>query len=1020
MKAHALNSKGLLSRAIAAVLAFFAISGQISTLTAIGIDNNLSVAITRTNQNVILQWFGSNAVAYQVESSPTLAVWSNASSVITGSNAFLFVTNSITSGQSDNFFRVKRIIPDDPWTASFNPLIGLLTIIGNDLDNTIVVSRDAAGNLQVNGGTVPITGGTPTVSNTFLIQIFGRGGSDQLSLNETNGPLPKAHILGEGGDDTLTGGSGTDTLIGGAGLDTLWGKGGADSLIGGDDNDTLTGGDDSDNIQLGNGNDRSVWHPGDDTDVVEGGDGIDTVEVNGGGAAEDFTVTTNGTHVRFDRINPAPFSLDISGCENLELFANGGNDTLACTGDLSTLIQITADGGAGEDTLRGSNGNDLLRGGDGDDFLYGQQGSDVIFMGADNDTFQWDPGDGNDTIEGETGNDILVFNGNSLNEIFNFSALGSHVNFTRNIGNVGLDVAGVETFDLNALGNTDSVIVNNLTGTDLTTVNVNLATTIGGVTGDAAADIIIVNGTQGDDLIDVFGAGTSASVLGLTTRVNVTTSDGTNDSIVINALGGEDSVTATTMSAGVIKLTIDGGADNDSLLGSQGDDLFLGGEGDDFLFGDNGNDLVYMGANDDVFQWDPGDGNDTLEGQDGTDKLVFFGSNAAENFDLTPNGSRLIFFRNIATVTLNCDDVEKIQLNTLGGTDSIVVGELTSTDLNGLLADLAGPTGGGDGSADSITVNGTQTNDNVFVTSEPGIFAVTGLSVSVTVTNAESVSDSLTINGLAGLDVVDASALATNVIKLTINGGLGVDTLTGSQGSDLFNGGDGNDQIFGGAGNDTFVWNPGDDNDTFEGQAGNDTLQFNGANIAENINLSAVGGRLHFTRNVATVTTDCNDVENVRFEALGGADNVTLNDLSTTDVTSVNINLANTVGGVIGDAQPDSIHVNGTSTNDVLIVNGSPGVVSLHGLSTTVTLTSSEAANDRVTIYTLGGDDTMDASGLAAGVIALTADGGDNHDTLIGSDGPDTLLGGNGDDVLVGGLGVDVLDGGAGNNTVIP
>jgi Ca2+-binding RTX toxin-like protein len=43
------------------------------------------------------------------------------------------------------------------------------------------------------------------------------------------------------------------------------------------------------------------------------------------------------------------------------------------------------------------------------------------------------------------------------------------------------------------------------------------------------------------------------------------------------------------------------------------------------------------------------------------------------------------------------------------------------------------------------------------------------------------------------------------------------------------------------AGDDVMPWNPGDDNDTLEGQAGFDTLFFNGANIAENIDISANG-----------------------------------------------------------------------------------------------------------------------------------------------------------------------------------
>ncbi len=86
-----------------------------------------------------------------------------------------------------------------------------------------------------------------------------------------------------------------------------------------------------------------------------------------------------------------------------------------------------------------------------------------------------------------------------------------------------------------------------------------------------------------------------------------------------------------------------------------------------------------------------------------------------------------------------------------------------------------------------------------------------------------------------------------------MNGGLGVDTLLGSEGDDLVNGGDGNDTALLGAGDDTFVWNPGDDNDTVEGQAGFDTMLFNGANIAEQIDVSANGGRVRFVRDVASV-----------------------------------------------------------------------------------------------------------------------------------------------------------------------
>jgi hypothetical protein len=51
-------------------------------------------------------------------------------------------------------------------TATFSPVDGLLTILGDAQDNTIVVSRDAAGNILVNNGAIAIQGGPATIANT--------------------------------------------------------------------------------------------------------------------------------------------------------------------------------------------------------------------------------------------------------------------------------------------------------------------------------------------------------------------------------------------------------------------------------------------------------------------------------------------------------------------------------------------------------------------------------------------------------------------------------------------------------------------------------------------------------------------------------------------------------------------------------------------------------------------------------------------------------------------------------------
>ena len=120
-------------------------------------------------------------------------------------------------------------------------------------------------------------------------------------------------------------------------------------------------------------------------------------------------------------------------------------------------------------------------------------------------------------------------------------------------------------------------------------------------------------------------------------------------------------------------------------------------------------------------------------------------------------------------------------------------------------------------------------------------------------------------------------------------------------------------------------------------------MLFNGANIAENIDISANGGRVLFTRDIANVTMDLNDVETIQFNALGGADNITIRDLSGTDVTKVAVNLAATIGGTVGDGQADTIIINATNGDDVIIVENVNGVVTISGLGQDIIITNFEA-----------------------------------------------------------------------------
>ena len=135
--------------------------------------------------------------------------------------------------------------------------------------------------------------------------------------------------------------------------------------------------------------------------------------------------------------------------------------------------------------------------------------------------------------------------------------------------------------------------------------------------------------------------------------------------LAINAGNGNDTINASTVPA-VLSLTIDGGAGNDTIIGGQGNDTLLGGDGNDNVNGGRGNDVALLGNGNDTFIWNPGDGSDIVEGQAGTDTLVFNGSNVGENMDISANGSRVRLFRDVGAITMDLNGVENIQVNALG------------------------------------------------------------------------------------------------------------------------------------------------------------------------------------------------------------------------------------------------------------------------------------------------------------------------------------------------------------------
>jgi Ca2+-binding RTX toxin-like protein len=900
-------------------------------------------------------------------------------------------------------------------SGTFIPGVGLLTVLGDNSNNTETISRDAAGTILVNGGAVHVIGGTPTVANTAVIQAFGLGGDDVISLDETNGALPNAVLFGGAGNDVLTGGSRADQLFGQSGNDTLNGKGGNDLLFGGDGNDVLTGGTGNDQMFGEGGNDRLIWNPGDGSDLIDGGAGIDTLEVNGGNGAETFTIAANGTHVRFDRVTPAPFNIDASAVETIVLNANGGDDTISAGNGLAALVQLTIDGGAGNDTITGGDGNDTLLGGTGNDLINGGRGNDVALLGAGDDVFVWNPGDGSDVVEGQAGSDTMLFNGSNAGENIDISANGGRVRFFRDVASVTMDVNGVETINFNALGGGDHIVVNDLSGTGVSQVNIDLGAVPGAIGGDAQADVVDAHGSNAGEQIQVQGSAGSVTVTGTPATVTLTNVE-SGDSLTVSGHDGNDVISASALATD-LHLTIDGGAGNDTITGGNGNDTLLGGTGDDLINGGRGNDVALLGDGNDTFVWNPGDGSDVVEGQGGSDTLVFNGSNASENIDVFANGGRAGIFRDVGAVTMDLNGVETIDVNALGGSDHITVGDLSGTDVNTVDIDL-GAGGAGDGQVDTVAVTGTAAADTIVAKTVAAETIVSGLAAEVHVTGSDAGLDQLQINALAQNDTIDASALDANAMSLSINAGDGDDVVIGSAGSDFIIGGRGNDVAFMGAGDDTFVWNPGDGSDVVEGQSGTDTMLFNGSNANENMDISANGDRVRFFRDVGNVTMDLNGVETIDANAIGGGDTITVHDMSGTDAQQVNLDLSSPAGSGVGDGSNDVINIEGTSGDDAIRLSMQNGVLVVDGLAAQIVIKGFEAG-DQIHLFGLGGDDVIEASLVPGGGPTLSLDGGDGDDVLIGGDGNDLLLGEAGDDVLIGGPGQDVLDGGPGDNILI-
>ncbi|MFM2043657.1 MAG: hypothetical protein RLY86_2233 [Pseudomonadota bacterium] len=582
----------------------------------------------------------------------------------------------------------------------------------------------------------------------------------------------------------------------------------------------------------------------------------------------------------------------IGGSAADSIVGNAGNDSIQGAAGNDTIV-----GGAGVDTITGGAGTDSLSGGEGNDIfvvttsaeLIGLTNVETIDGGAGTDTLQFAAG--SFTVAAadllglravETVQFLSVSDATSITLTDAVFTANATTSLTLDYGTATTADTAVSAGGLTA-ANSVTVIRNNA-GADLAGDNIVLGAGNDTVTINAAGldDAATVNGGGGTDTLRIAATGSATINAGFTNfeRMEFTTATAdytvtTVDANISNS--GTFTVDGSTLTTGKLSFTtasgetgrvsITGGAANDTLVGGSGNDTITGNDGVDSITGGAGVDSLSGGNGDDTFVVTAtaeflglvapetvlgGAGNDTLSftGNDArtinaTDLLglnsvetISIGGNAANTITLTDQ----VFTANGVT-NLRVTDADgsagalTVTAGSLSAGNSVTVTGNTATGVNDTLNGGAGndtfifstttgleatDTVNGGSGTDTIQLNVTAAATAVLngVTNvERIVTSGTGHNVSITlgantVINANSTllidtssnANNLTLDASAGTTTSrNVSVVAGNGTD-SIIGTSGNDTVSGGQGNDTIRGGDGADVISGGTGTDTFVY----------------------------------------------------------------------------------------------------------------------------------------------------------------------------------------------------------------------
>ena len=311
--------------------------------------------------------------------------------------------------------------------------------------------------------------------------------------------------------------------------------------------------------------------------------------------------------------------------------------------------------------------------------------------------------------------------------------------------------------------------------------------------------------------------------------------------------------------------------------------------------------------------------------------------------------------------------VETVDVAAQGGTDRVTVLDLAGTATRTVNVHSSDA----DQRVDTVVIGGSQGNDTIKATTSGTTETVSGLAATVNLVRPER-GEKLLIDGGGGDDTIDARAVVRDRIQPELRGSAGKDVLVGSPGDDLIGGGGDADVALMGGGLDTFEWGPGEGSDIVEGGGGDNFLRMTGSGAAERYEVTGLGSRTRVTRDVEKVALDLGDVTRLDILPGTGADTMHVGDLSGTDVTHVELNLARARATIERDQAADSVLVDGTFGTDAITAAGAGSSVRLTGLAAVVTTTFSEPALDRLHVDTKGGLDSVNVTGSTHQLIGFS------------------------------------------------